>query len=103
MTSQGSPYSRFRRALKTGNLSIVTAAAAELPQLGLSDALDVLVVIADQDAQRYPRAARRFLHRLAAERDGITLEEMRVAVAACEVLPQLPAAAGVLRELVATC
>ena len=101
MTSQGSAYPRFRRALKTGNLSLIMAAAAELPQLCLPDALDVRVVIADQDAERYPRAAGRFLHRLAAERSGITLEEMRVAVAACEVLPRQPAAETVLRELTA--
>lgn len=102
MTSQGSPYPRFRRALKTGNLSLIIAAAAELPQLGLSDALDVLVVIADQDRELYPRAAGRFLHRLAAERSGITLEELRIAVAACELLPAEPAAATVLRDLAVT-
>jgi hypothetical protein len=38
MPSDGSPYSRFRQALKTGNLHLVGAAAAELPQLALNDA-----------------------------------------------------------------
>jgi hypothetical protein len=32
MTSQGNPWSRFQRALTTGNLTLVRAAAAELPR-----------------------------------------------------------------------
>ena len=36
---KGSPYARFRRALQTGNPTMVQAAAAELPQLSLSDAM----------------------------------------------------------------
>src|SRR5207237_682750 len=31
VTSSGSPYARFKRALLTGNLALVRAAAAELP------------------------------------------------------------------------
>jgi hypothetical protein len=38
MTSQGSPYARFRRALKTRNLTIIRAAAAELPRIICSPA-----------------------------------------------------------------
>ena len=41
MTSSGSPYSRFRRALQTGNLALVRAAAAELPAVDLGDALSI--------------------------------------------------------------
>ena len=37
MTSQGSAYARFRRALATGNLTIIRAAAADLPQIRLDD------------------------------------------------------------------
>jgi hypothetical protein len=39
MTSDGSAYARFRRALNTGNPTLVIAAARELPQVGLHDAL----------------------------------------------------------------
>jgi hypothetical protein len=39
MASQGSPYGRFQRALKTGNLQIIRSAAAELPSVDLGDAL----------------------------------------------------------------
>lgn len=40
MTSQGSAYARFRRALERGNLLHVRAAAAELPQVPLEDVLE---------------------------------------------------------------
>ena len=39
MTSDGNPYARFRRALETGNETLVVAAARELPQVSLDDAV----------------------------------------------------------------
>lgn len=33
---KGSPYGNFRRALATGNLTVVRAAAAELPSINLA-------------------------------------------------------------------
>src|SRR4051794_38235690 len=60
---QGSPYGRFRRSLEIGRLPMVLA-AAELPRLELDDALEVLVLMAEQStADRYaprpwPTAAR---------------------------------------------
>ena len=38
MSSQGSPYARFQRALRIGRLPLVRAAAAELPRIDLDDA-----------------------------------------------------------------
>jgi hypothetical protein len=35
VTSDGSPYARFRRALETGNELLVLGAARELPQIAL--------------------------------------------------------------------
>lgn len=99
MTSSGSPYARFRRALKTGNLGLVLPAAAELRTLDLPDALAVLELIARDDADRYDRAAARFMRRLAVER-ALTFEQQRYAVAALELLPQEPATAEVLRRLI---
>ena len=54
MSIKGGPHQRFRRALEIGRLPLVLSAAAELPRLGLADALEVLLLIADQD----PRALR---------------------------------------------
>lgn len=99
MTSSGSPYARFQRALKTGNLGLVLPAAAELRTVDLPDALVVLELIAQSDVARYDRAAARFMRRLAAERT-LTFEQQRHAVAALELLPQEPATAEVLRRLV---
>jgi hypothetical protein len=41
VTSQGSPYGRFRRGLDTGNTTIALAAAAELQSVSLTDALQL--------------------------------------------------------------
>lgn len=37
MGDHGSAYARFVRALENGNLLMIRAAAAELPQVGLKD------------------------------------------------------------------
>ena len=75
-TSQGSSYSRFQRALKTGNLAIIRSAAAELPQVNLGDALAVCVAIREAEPHRYERAALRWLARFCVERPDATLAEI---------------------------
>jgi hypothetical protein len=96
---KGSPYGRFRRSLEIGRLPMVLAAAAELPRLELDDALEVLVLMAEQSTpDRYAAAAARWCGRLAVER-GASLAELRLAVAACELLPEHPAGVRVLRAL----
>jgi hypothetical protein len=96
---KGGPYQRFRRALEIGRLPLVLASAAELPRLELDDALEVLLLIADQDEGRFPRAATRWLGRLALERPELSLAELRLALAACELLPTHPEVVGALRAL----
>jgi hypothetical protein len=99
VSSKGHPYSRFRRSLEIGRLTMVLAAAAELPPLALDDALEVLALMAEQSPpERYEAAAARWCGRLAVER-GATLAELRLAVAACELLPTHPAGMRVLRTL----
>jgi hypothetical protein len=96
---KGHPYARFKRSLEIGKLPLVLAAAAELPPLNLEDALDVLMLMAEQSPpERYGAAAARWCGRLAVER-GATLAELRLAVAACELLPTHPAGLRVLRSL----
>jgi hypothetical protein len=78
---------------------MVLAAAAELPRLELGDALEVLALMADQSPpERYRVAAARWCARLAIERNG-SLRELKLAVAACELLPVHLEALGVLRAL----
>ena len=47
MGDAGSPYPRFQRALTTGNLNLIRAAAAELPRVDLGDALSGCMAIRD--------------------------------------------------------
>jgi hypothetical protein len=44
VTSQGSAYSQFRRALDRQNLLVAWSLAAELPKVALADALALLLL-----------------------------------------------------------
>jgi hypothetical protein len=87
MTSDGSPYARFRRALKTGNAALVTAAALELPQVALDDALRICLVFRDGNPDRYERAAVRWLGRFALEARNVTIDDLLSAANALDALP----------------
>jgi len=69
VTSQGAPYGRFKRALASGNLMQVRAAAAELPAVPLRDALEVCELLRRANPEVYERAALRWLA-LLLERPG---------------------------------
>ncbi len=88
MTSDGSPYSRFRRALTTGNELLVLAAAQELPRIALDDALRICLVLRDGDEDRYEKAAVRWLGRFALEARGATIDDIRIAAEALDELPR---------------
>ena len=60
MSSQGSAYSRFRRALDRGNVLAALSAAAELRHVSLVDALALLLLLARKDLARFQRAALRW-------------------------------------------
>jgi len=87
MTSEGSPYARFRRALDTGNELLVLGTARELPQVTLEDALRICLVLRDGDPARYDRAAVRWLGRFALEARTATITDLRAAAAALAALP----------------
>ncbi len=101
MTSDGSAYSRFRRALATGNLLLVRTAAAELPRVALPDALEVCLLLRDQDPERFEQAAVRWLGRFALEARDATLDAVQRAAVALEALPRQPDAA--MEALAALC
>ena len=90
MSSQGSPYARFKRALRTGNLALVRSAAGELPSVRLDDALLIACLIEEQDAERFERAAVRWLGRFALERPTVRIEDLREAAVAFEALAANP-------------
>ena len=99
MTSQGSPYSRFQRALKTGNLNIIRSAAAELPQVDLGDALAVCVAIHKAAPEHYERATLRWLARYCLERREATLAHVQTAAWAFENLADEQGALETLERL----
>jgi hypothetical protein len=96
---KGSSYANFRRALLGGNLTIIAAAAAELDEIGLEDALRILVVMARARDPRYERAAAKWAARVTTEK-RLDLDSARRAIALVEVLPESPdAVEPLLRQL----
>ena len=93
MSSSGSPYARFRRALSVGNLALVHAAAGELPQVDLDDALRICLLMSEQDDARFERAAVRWLARASLETPSMRLDDLRAGLVAFEAMPYNPAAA----------
>ena len=71
VTAAGSPRSRLLRAIERGNLELVRLAAVECARIDLEDALRILLLIRDQDPDRYERAAVRWSGRMLASRPGI--------------------------------
>ena len=93
MTSQGSPYARFQRALRLGRLPMVRAAALELPRVDLHDALAICLLIQREEGERYERAVVRWLARLAVEVPTVGIGDLQEALVAFEALPHNPAGA----------
>ena len=93
MSATGSPNARFRRALLTGNPTIVSAAAAELGKLSLADALGVCLVFAPHERARFERAAVRWHARYCLELRPAA-DEAQLVAAALRALPGPAGAAG---------
>ena len=75
LTSSGSAYTRFQRALATRNPLLIRTAAAELPRVELGDALAIALVLLDVEPDRYGRAAARWHARFCLEVKGVDLAE----------------------------
>jgi hypothetical protein len=57
VTSQGSPYGRFRRALDSQNATVGYTTATELDFVGLSDALELVLLLVDDHRLRHHHAS----------------------------------------------
>jgi hypothetical protein len=79
MTSQGRSYGIFQEALQRRNVIAALAAARELPQLSLMDALELTMLIAQKDSGRYARVAARWLSPLPRGHPDVTIEEAALA------------------------
>jgi hypothetical protein len=81
VTSRGSAYGRFRRALDSRNATVAYATATELDFVSLPEALELVLLVVD-DPRRFRRAALRWHARYCAEVSDVGFEEAQ-AVLAC--------------------
>ena len=95
MTSDGSPVMRLRRVLANPRASAtqIRAVAAELPAIGLEDALAILLALLDREPQTFSRAAARWGGRLTLER-RLSLTDAQLTLASLAALPGPGARAG---------
>jgi hypothetical protein len=82
MTAQGHPRAIFARAIERGNLIAAEAAAREVGNLTLEEALRLLFLYAEKDPIKYDRAALRWLARYLTEGKGVSLLKAQLAAAA---------------------
>lgn len=59
VTSEGSAYACFRRALDARNPTWASTAALELKHVGIADAVELTLIYLDKEQARYERAALR--------------------------------------------
>jgi hypothetical protein len=100
VTSQGSAYSQFKRALERRNVMVAWAMASELPKIDLGDALALVLLALEKDAPRFDRAAVRWHSRLCREAP-LSLDEAELVLTALRAMagPAHPAATDALRAV----
>jgi hypothetical protein len=99
VTAQGSAYMRFRRALDRRNVTEALSAASELQFVGLTEALELTLLLADRQDDRYERAAARWHARFLQEVPNIDLRESQAVLPLLAAIPTNRLAAGALAEL----
>jgi hypothetical protein len=99
VTSRSSAFARFRRALDRGNVTEALSAASELQFVGLAEALELTLLLADGDRNKYERAAVRWHTRFADEVPRLELRESQAVLALLAAIPANRLAAAALSEL----
>jgi hypothetical protein len=99
VTSQGSAYMRFRRALDRRNVTEVLSAASDLQFVGLAEALELTLLLADADQEKYERAAVRWHVRFVYESKNVGIRESQAVLALLAAIPVNSLAATALAEL----
>ena len=77
VNSQGSACMRLRRALDRANVTEALSGAGELQFVGLAEALELTVLLADGDAAKHERAAVRRHARFAYETKNVDIRASR--------------------------
>jgi len=99
VTAQGSAYMRFRRALDRGNATEALSAAADLQFVGLAEALELTLLLADQEPDKFGRAAGRWTARFLQEVPNVDVRESQAVLALLAAIPANRLAAAALAEL----
>ena len=81
---------RFRRALDRGNVTEALSAAAELQFVGLAEALELTLLLADDQPDKYERAAGRWHARFLQEVPNVSLRESQAVARALDGDPCQP-------------
>jgi hypothetical protein len=89
VTSQGTPLTRFRRAIETRSIALAELAAREAGPLPLEDALSLVLLYEAERSPKYDRAAVRLLGRLCDDGER-TLRDAQLAAAALASLRDRP-------------
>ena len=90
---------RLRRALDRGNATEALSAAAELQFVGLAEALELTLLLADEQPEKYGRAAARWHVRFRQEVANVDLCEDIAVLALLGAIPVNRLAAAALAEL----
>jgi flavin reductase (DIM6/NTAB) family NADH-FMN oxidoreductase RutF len=90
---------RFRRALDRGNVTEALSAASELQFVSLAEALEVTLLLAENQPERYERAAVRWHVRFVQEVPHVDLRESLAVLSLLATIPTNRLAATALAEL----
>lgn len=86
MPGKGHPRAHFQRAVERRHLLSAEAAARQLGRLSLADALALCLLMAEQNPERFDRAAARWHARLVLETSGMGIAESQLALGAAASL-----------------
>jgi hypothetical protein len=90
---------RFCRALDPGKVTEALSSAAELQFVSLAEALELALLLADGDAEKYGRAACRWHVRFVSETKNVELRESLAILALLAAIPANRLAAVGLADL----
>jgi hypothetical protein len=90
---------RFRRALDRRNVTEALSAASDLGFVGLAEALELTLLLADGEDAKYERAALRWHARFVYETKNVDIRESVAVLALLTAIPANRLAAAALAEL----
>jgi hypothetical protein len=90
---------RFRRALDRSNVTEVLSAASELGFIGLAEALELTLLLADTEPEKFDRAAVRWRVRFVLDSKNVDLRESLAVLALLAAIPVNRLASLALAEL----